>query len=446
MLRFVFFVVTFVVSVCQGQKSRVFQWQFRDQILPTDVSACGSLPIVVKPFNATFNNTRGVPPYYMISFPVDGMPLTTLIGSDPDNLSWAVGSPIGAQILLSVVDSTGTAGGSIPRLLTVIPGQKMECLLPPSEADPSFTIKSNITATLQTCEPWGITVLGGTPPYTVTLAETDQPVVTNVTMPVGANRFTYSWVPKVMVPGQIHTVVRPSVILVVTEGSVNTVCTGEVSSSGVALTIDAEDEDAARQAAAVTAASKRRKALVIVSTVTPVFLLIIVCGYLSYRRRMHIKKKRVAQQSARQYGLYSASSGAQGLNRGLRSFGAESMPIHEKRSRFQPSPPPGELGEPQMQAPPYWEVDAGAWAGPTVRVTPPGTTYVPSSTGARGSLHRRASSAPSIPTFAMARPAVMLATPAREENSNSSGYGFVVETPTHTDEDSLPPKYRSGAD
>jgi hypothetical protein len=52
----------------------------------------------------------------------------------------------------------------------------------------------NITnADIQTCEPWGMTVSGGTPPYTVTLAALGAPVFTNVNSPniTDYNRFTY---------------------------------------------------------------------------------------------------------------------------------------------------------------------------------------------------------------------------------------------------------------
>lgn len=39
-----------------------------------------------------------------------------------------------------------------------------------------------MTDTLTTCQPWGIIIKGGVPPYNVTLAAVNSPIVTNVTM------------------------------------------------------------------------------------------------------------------------------------------------------------------------------------------------------------------------------------------------------------------------
>lgn len=50
---------------------------------------------------------------------------------------------------------------------------------------------SNVTGTLTTCEPWGLTIVGGTKPYTVVLAALDSPITTNVTMAAPDDVFTY---------------------------------------------------------------------------------------------------------------------------------------------------------------------------------------------------------------------------------------------------------------
>lgn len=55
---------------------------------------------------------------------------------------------------------------------------------------PAFTIISNVTGDLETCQPWGLTVQGGVPPYTVTLGALGSPVVTNVSMPLGDDSYT----------------------------------------------------------------------------------------------------------------------------------------------------------------------------------------------------------------------------------------------------------------
>ena len=89
--------------------------------------------------NRTGNSSvTGDPPYYMIAFKPSGIPTTSLVGSDPTNLSWTVNQPsgkpcvgttvyspnlcisiIGSSLLLSIVDSQGISGGQPSNLYTV---------------------------------------------------------------------------------------------------------------------------------------------------------------------------------------------------------------------------------------------------------------------------------------------------------------------------------------
>ena len=53
-------------------------------------------------------------------------------------------------------------------------------------------LEPNVTSgDLTTCQPWGMTISGGVPPYTVTLAVLGAPVLTTVTSDTISNRFTY---------------------------------------------------------------------------------------------------------------------------------------------------------------------------------------------------------------------------------------------------------------
>jgi hypothetical protein len=66
--------------------------------LPT----CQELAIIAQPFdvkNAT--GSSGVPPYYMMSFAVGGLPKTDLIGTDKGALKWTVNHPVG-ELAVSV--------------------------------------------------------------------------------------------------------------------------------------------------------------------------------------------------------------------------------------------------------------------------------------------------------------------------------------------------------
>ncbi|KAF5313832.1 hypothetical protein D9619_013011 [Psilocybe cf. subviscida] len=356
-----------------------------------ELPTCVPLQIVVKPFNATGNN--GVPPYYMISFPIGGTPMTTPIGSDPNNLSWTVTHPAGSQLLLSVADSTGGAGGVPPQLLTVIPGQTTQCVSTPDVSDQPFTVKANVTKTLQTCQPWGITVSGGTPPYTVTLAETNQPVITNVTMQVqGANRFTY---PNRGVPGgKLIAAVSDfegrwarGTPMVQTEGLDDETCTGLVASSGDAATIDAQDAALDAQASA----SKRRRALVTGVSVTLVLLLVIGCAvmcYMRYKRRANIRQKRVSEQRARQYSTTDIPQTWETFDTSVRPFEVgPSAPIYEKRSRVSQRALPIAQNDPDVEAPPYQEVDSRAAS--LERVMAGGSAL--SSTSSRNAVYEKSS-------------------------------------------------------
>ena len=109
--------------------------------------------------------------------------------------------------MLSLVDALSSEGGipadiyevtgaqiahvSISLLfITFKAGQSTNCVITPSTA-PNFTITSNITGSLATCQHWGLTINGGVAPYKITLASTGARVVTNVTLSSGDNHFTY---------------------------------------------------------------------------------------------------------------------------------------------------------------------------------------------------------------------------------------------------------------
>ncbi len=68
-------------------------------------------------------------------------------------------------------------------------GQSITCIQ--SRDPPTFTVTSNITGDANTCDPWGLTIVGGVKPYNVTLAALSSPVITNVTMGGLDDRFTY---------------------------------------------------------------------------------------------------------------------------------------------------------------------------------------------------------------------------------------------------------------
>lgn len=74
--------------------------------------------------------------------------------------------------------------------LDIEAGQTTQCVVQP-QTTPEFSMTANVTADLNTCQPWGLTVKGGVPPYIITLLQPNSPVVTNASIGLGDDRFTY---------------------------------------------------------------------------------------------------------------------------------------------------------------------------------------------------------------------------------------------------------------
>lgn len=213
--------------------SCIFPWlcaNFRPQGIQFLLPSCAKLDIEVKAWDAVKNDTHGVPPYYMMSFPIGGTPVTTLLGDDPTKLSWQPTHAPGEYSVpsraptLTCGDSSQAPGlfspSSIRRVALAVslvsysplpvrnirpfpsyPGLLMNlfpaidtlstaCVVPEPSA-PNFTITSNITKPLETCDPWGIKIKGGVPPYNVTIAAVNSPIITNVSFSSGFDAYTY---------------------------------------------------------------------------------------------------------------------------------------------------------------------------------------------------------------------------------------------------------------
>ncbi|PPQ90492.1 hypothetical protein CVT25_014775 [Psilocybe cyanescens] len=287
-----------------GQSNKQFQWQFANGALASSIPSCITLGIIVKPFDPTTNATLGVPPYYMISFAVGSTPQTAFIGTDANNLSWTVTHPAGSRLILSVVDSTGSAGGIAQQIFNVVAGQSPQCVIPPSTG-PAFTVTANVTTDLTTCQPWGLTVKGGVPPYVVTLVEVNSPIVTNVTMPNGLDRFTYidrADPNSSLIAGISDLTGRwaSGTPLVSTKGSADVTCVGLSSSSGNATLIQ-QEQDAAN---ASVQAAKRRHSTVIGAVVTLLLLLaigVVAVVFFRVRKRKREDQAELAEAKPHQY-------------------------------------------------------------------------------------------------------------------------------------------------
>ncbi|KAF9492395.1 hypothetical protein BDN71DRAFT_1473847 [Pleurotus eryngii] len=293
-------------SLCTAQTSRLFQWQFAEQI-STDLPTCREMRIIVKSFNAD-NSTHGTPPYYMRSFELGGLPTTTLIGTDENDLRWTVTHPLGKELMLVVVDANGSSGGVPTRLFKVTAGQSITCIQ--SREPSTFTVTSNITGDANTCDPWGLTIVGGSKPYSVTLAALSSPVITNVTMGALDDRLTY------INRADPNTILLASVTdftgryafgtpSINTRGSTDIACTGLNTVSGNNTEVVRQIEEAAAKAA-----SDRKQRSIVIGvcvSVGVVALLVLAGTAVWYWRRKN--RKRMALEEAIPHKFQDSNSG-----------------------------------------------------------------------------------------------------------------------------------------
>ncbi|CCM00033.1 uncharacterized protein FIBRA_02059 [Fibroporia radiculosa] len=264
LLRLLFLVIAshLLITQCRAQ-SRAFQWTFGNNFILSELQECQNMSIVVE--SITNNASElGVPPYYLIAFEAGGIPTTSMIGSEPSQLRWQVGHRRESALMLSMVDSNGSAGGISPTLFNVTAGSDTSCI-PPAPSNPPH-IASNVTDSLTTCEPWGLTITNGTQPYSVVLAALDSPVTTNISMAQGFNVFTY--IDRANPNGQILAAVVDAndrwgyaTSIVNTVGSSNNDCVGLRSSASTSAQIAAQAAASAK--AAAEAAERHRRDLII---------------------------------------------------------------------------------------------------------------------------------------------------------------------------------------
>ncbi|KAJ7851030.1 hypothetical protein B0H14DRAFT_2762350 [Mycena olivaceomarginata] len=185
----IFYGLLAIVPSIHGQTTQTtqrFEWWFSgDQALSTSKPSCGSFSI-----GADARTADGIPPFYMTAFAVGGTPSTSFIGTNESNLTWTLTHPVGTQLVLGVVDSQGHSGGIAPTLYTVTAGATTQCI-PTIKSDTSFKISANVTDVLNTCQPWGLMIEGGAPPYNVTIAPMNSANITNATLGSTDSVFTY---------------------------------------------------------------------------------------------------------------------------------------------------------------------------------------------------------------------------------------------------------------
>ncbi|KAJ7673604.1 hypothetical protein B0H17DRAFT_168797 [Mycena rosella] len=330
------------IPLIRAQGGLMFEWGFAEGWVSSSLASCRTFPITADPVIA-----HGTPPFYMMAFAVGGTPTTTFIGTNESHLAWSVHHPIGTQLVLGVVDSNGHSGGIDKPLYTVTEGSTTECL-PEAATEPVFKISANVTDALDTCEPWGLTIEGGAPPYTLTLAALNSPDVRNITL--GPNDTVYTYINRAD-PGT-HMIASASdrngrwatgSPLVRTQGSADVNCLGLVSSSSNGTSI-------AQRAPSSQSMSRRTRIAIIVAAAMGSLLL---CGLgicaMQCRRWLHSRHQTTHIAPFRTFSSDCSSDARFTVAASFPAVPIKSQSISHTRNRWAtfvtqfPRPPPGPL-------------------------------------------------------------------------------------------------------
>ncbi|KAI0084381.1 hypothetical protein BDY19DRAFT_909858 [Irpex rosettiformis] len=234
---------------------RLFLWTFGGNFVASELTECQTLPIQIKPLTSNSTYT-GVGPYYMFAFEPGGVPSVAMIGEDPKKLTWQNTHKSGSTLMLTVMDSNQTMGGVSSILYNVTAGTNTSCLFSNATQQPSSipTITPNITGTIQTCDQWGLTISGGKSPYQMVFSAVNSPTITNSSMALGDDVYTYAnradpgqWLMASVVDADGNWGISTPVIMPF--GSKDVTCRGHLSSSKTTAEIKQEAQDRATQAA-----------------------------------------------------------------------------------------------------------------------------------------------------------------------------------------------------
>lgn len=192
-------------------------------------------------------------------------------------------------------DANGDFSGFPNQYYNVVAGQSTACM--PSLPTSIPKLEPNISnADLQTCQPWGMTVSGGVPPYSVTLAVLGAPVFTNVTATTDFDRFTY--INRADPGSEMIATVQDSTGQfgigtppVFTKGSRDILCPGLVTSWRPADKVAAEQDKLEKHIMAQQAAERTKT---IVGSVVGAFIgIVAIAGFAFcwWRRRRELFRK-----------------------------------------------------------------------------------------------------------------------------------------------------------
>jgi hypothetical protein len=273
-------------AVAQTLDQHSFGFKFAGSTA-VDVVQCGIIPLATIRLNDTVEY-YGKPPYTILSFEAGGVSDRVEAGSNSSYIPWQVRHNPGARLWLTIIDSNGDYAGFPTHYITVLKGNSDSCM--PKLPDNLPRITANVSeSALNTCQEWGMTITGGTPPYSVQIMAEDSPVYTNVTAPdTESDRFTYAnradpgrymIVAVSDVTGRFGYSSRP----VLTRGSTNTSCPG-VNSSWRRASVVEEEIAAAAKAEAERLENQKRTTIIAVVVSIVAFLILCLLSFFLWRR------------------------------------------------------------------------------------------------------------------------------------------------------------------
>ncbi|GJE96427.1 hypothetical protein PsYK624_126240 [Phanerochaete sordida] len=169
-----------------AQIPNTFRWDWGvNPPPPSTLPECNTFQVVVTPLNGS----QPSPPYYMVALEASGISTTSNIGTDPADLWWQANHKNGQSVMLAVVDSTGATGGVSSTFWTMSGGDDTSCTSGLKSSAAAIT--ANVTTQLNTCDAWGLTVVGGESPFTIVLAQPGSSVLTVVSLSQGYDLLTY---------------------------------------------------------------------------------------------------------------------------------------------------------------------------------------------------------------------------------------------------------------
>ncbi|KAG9035207.1 hypothetical protein FS842_003734 [Serendipita sp. 407] len=240
------------------------------------------------------------PPYTMIAYPENGVPIASPLGSTGKNMQWVPQFAAGTKVLLNVVDSLGNSGG-VSRVSYIVGSGPAGCVPSNSNSNLKITITSSGNS-LQTCDTLPIRIEGGTKPYTISLASTDSNSAFNTTL--DASNDYFQWINKAPPNQELIASVSDSTgryavssQIFNTAGATDTSCLGKQDaqsvfggttssgSSGTSLTSSSPSSSATATPGDTPGKSSKNLTGAIIGTIVAMLVIFGIIAYFFFRRR-----------------------------------------------------------------------------------------------------------------------------------------------------------------